>query len=119
MAGVRAAAIRSGVSAASWLGDVGVSAASAGRGPAVSWGPVMQDLMGLRSELMEARRVLTNVGGNLNDVARHANSTGAVHEATDRVLGLVERVVGRVEGAALEVGSLTAAARREHLRGRS
>jgi len=74
--------------------------------------------MGLRAELMEARRVLTNVGGNLNDVARHANSTSEVHEATGRVLELVARVVARVEGAAVAVGELTAVARREHLRGR-
>jgi hypothetical protein len=53
--------------------------------------------MALRSELMEARRVLANIGGNLNDVARHANSTSELHAATGDVQALVARVVSRVE----------------------
>jgi hypothetical protein len=54
-------------------------------------------VMELRAELAEARRVLTNIGGNLNDVARHANSTGELHAGTVAVQALVARVVERVE----------------------
>jgi hypothetical protein len=49
-------------------------------------------LMALQSELMEVRHVLTNVGGNLDDVAPDANSTGELHTSTGGVQGLVVRV---------------------------
>jgi hypothetical protein len=49
------------------------------------------------AELVEHRRVLHNVGGNLNDVSRHANSTGELHAATARVQDLVARAVEKVE----------------------
>jgi hypothetical protein len=54
-------------------------------GRASARGPEKAELMGLRAELMENRRIVRNVGGNPNDVARHANETGEVHEATQRV----------------------------------
>ncbi len=49
----------------------------------------------LIEELREHRRVLTNVGGNLNDVAKVANSTGEIENATaaTTVLRLVANVV--------------------------
>jgi hypothetical protein len=49
----------------------------------------------LEAELRQHRRVLTNVGGNLNDVARVANATHeiAVASATQSVLRLVGNVV--------------------------
>jgi hypothetical protein len=72
--------------------------------------------MMLRAEVAEARRVLTNVGGNLNDVARHANSTGEIAAETERVLGLVARAVRRVEDAVGHVDELAALARRDRLR---
>ena len=85
MALVKTAAVRASVSDASWLGEAGVRATESVPGPASAWGPEKQELMGLRAELMENRRIVRNVGGNPNDVARHANSTGEVHEATQRV----------------------------------
>jgi hypothetical protein len=48
----------------------------------------------LLEELRQQRRVLTNVGGNLNDLARVANSTGAVHEL--RAIAVVLRLVANV-----------------------
>jgi hypothetical protein len=116
VAALRAAAARAGQAVAAWLGEAGVAAATAGRGPASSWSGVMQALMVARAELTDARRLLRNVGGNLNDVAVHANATGALHPATLRVLGLVERAVVRVEESAVAVGAATAAARAERLR---
>lgn len=49
----------------------------------------------LLSELAQQRRVLTNVGGNLNDVAKVANATGAIENAVaaQTVLRLVRNVV--------------------------
>lgn len=49
----------------------------------------------LIAELWQNRRVLTNIGGNLNQLARVANATGAVPNgaAARTVLGLVRRVV--------------------------
>ncbi|WP_224389087.1 MobC family plasmid mobilization relaxosome protein [Pseudonocardia sp. ICBG1293] len=63
----------------------------------------MQALMGLRSELMEDRRVLRNVGGNLNDVARVANSDGVVDASAGRVLELVSRAVERIDATVVAV----------------
>ncbi|WP_410607534.1 hypothetical protein [Amycolatopsis sp. lyj-109] len=49
----------------------------------------------LIQELREHRRVVTNVGGNLNDVAKVANSTGEIENANAAatVLRLVANVV--------------------------
>lgn len=119
MALVTTASVRADMAPGAWLGEAGVRAAEAVPGPASHWGPAMQELMQLRAELMEHRRVLRNVGGNLNDVARHANSTGEIHEATVRVQELVARLVERIEGSVGGVDELTALARREQLRSRA
>jgi hypothetical protein len=49
----------------------------------------------LIKELQENRRVLTNIGGNLNDVAKAANSTGEIENpvAAETVLRLVRNLV--------------------------
>jgi len=105
---VEGAAERAGMAPGAWLGEFGVRAArldspvrvGAGAG---GGGAVALELMALQAELLESRRVLTNIGGNLNDVARHANSTGALHAATAEVQALVARVVTRVEDAVARV----------------
>lgn len=48
----------------------------------------------LTAELREHRRVLTNVGGNLNDVAKVGNATGQFEHAT--AAATVLRLVGNV-----------------------
>jgi hypothetical protein len=50
---------------------------------------------GLVAELRQHRRVLTNIGGNLNDLARAANATGVIENpgAVRVVLRLVRNVV--------------------------
>ena len=116
-AAVHAAAARAGLDVAAWLGEAGLAEATRGRGPAGSWGPVMQALMGAQAELAAARRVLRNVGGNLNDVAAHANTTGELHAATGRVLGLVARAVARVDLAVAGMAGAIGAAREQRLRG--
>ena len=48
----------------------------------------------LTRELREHRRVLTNIGGNLNDVAKVANSTGQIENAIAATT--VMRLIGNV-----------------------
>jgi methyl-accepting chemotaxis protein len=73
--------------------------------------PVIQRLMNLHAELMDGRRILRNVGGNLNDVARHANSTREVHQEIRRIEALVESVVQRLDETVSSIGELMALAR--------
>lgn len=104
LAKVTAAAARADVAPGAWLGEAAVRAADAGvPGPVAGWGPVMQELMVLRGELADARRILRIAGGNLNDVARHANSTGELHQATAVVQARVARAVEQVEQTVAEV----------------
>ena len=49
--------------------------------------------------LMDLRRILRNVGGNLNDVARHANSTGTLPAETGRVQAMVAGRVRQIDTA--------------------
>jgi hypothetical protein len=56
--------------------------------------PGQQAAPELVHELQELRRVLRNVGGNLNDLARTANATGELPAA--QAVGTVLRLVGRV-----------------------
>jgi hypothetical protein len=59
----------------------------------------------LVAELREHRRVLTNIGGNLNDVARVANSTGAIENATaaQTVMRLIGNVVRSSDGLVRDI----------------
>ena len=110
LAAVTRAAERAGMAPGAWLGESGVASAGTEPGAGVAGGrDVALELMALRSELMESRRVLTNIGGNLNDVARHANSTSELHAATGDVQALVARVVARVESVAGHVDQRVAA----------
>jgi hypothetical protein len=115
------AAGRDGLAPGAWVSEAAVRSARntvVGAELPAGWGAAMQRLMPLQAELAEHRRVLRNVGGNLNDVARHANSTSEVHPATANVLAIVARVVNRVEAAIGHVEQLTAAARGELVRSR-
>jgi hypothetical protein len=101
---VRIAAARAGMAVGAWLGQAGVRAAVLEVQPgAVDSAEQMQQLMMVRAEVMETRRVLRNIGGNLNDVAAHANSTGEIHPATQQVLQLVERAVARVDAVVADL----------------
>lgn len=75
-----------------------------------SWGALLREVMMLRAELAEDRRVLRNIGGNWNDVARHANATGVLHPGTAQVGELVVRAVRRVEDTVVRVDELAAGA---------
>jgi hypothetical protein len=57
-------------------------------------------LAALVEQVRSVRNVLANIGGNLNDVARHANTThevATVRVQAETVLRLVRRVVDRAD----------------------
>ena len=117
---VRSAAGRRGMATSAWLGEVGAREAARGSGdgdgmPATP-GAFLQRLMCARAELMDSHRVLRNVGGNLNDVARYANSTGRLAVETAQVQALVARAVTRVDVAVADLAGLLAATQRAQLR---
>lgn len=131
---IHAAAVRAGISDASWLGQIGarVAAQPGATSPPREWGEAMQTLMTVRAELMEDRRVLRNVGGNLNDLARLANTHGGapaadrdgptapgdpLAEPTARVLALVEHVVERIAETVDALDEQVAVARAARLAG--
>jgi hypothetical protein len=108
LAEVSAAAERAGLAVGAWVGQeiVRVARGVKRSAPAPVWRESAQDLMRLEAELMEHRRVLRNVGGNLNDVARWANSTGELHAATAHVQDLVAKAVEKVEQTVAQVSDL-------------
>ncbi|MFL6120226.1 hypothetical protein [Actinophytocola sp.] len=57
-------------------------------------------LVELAEQVRSTRNVLANIGGNLNDVAKHANSThevASIREQADAVLRMVRRLVSRTD----------------------
>ena len=116
LAAVTVAAQRAGRAVSAWVGEAAFAAGTQGRGPARSWAATMQALMMASQELADARRLVRNVGGNLNDVAAHANATGDIHAGTQQVLGMVARAVARVEAAAAVMAAALGEARVERLR---
>ena len=102
------------MAAGAWLGQVGVAAAVVGPAPRVgSAGQraqvVVAELVAVQNQLRETKRILRNVGGNLNDVARAANSTGQLVVETGSVEQLVARVVALVEETVRQVSGETSA----------
>lgn len=57
----------------------------------------IHELREFAAEVRELRRLLGNVAGNLNDVARHANSTGELGENADAVLAYTRRMNTRID----------------------
>jgi hypothetical protein len=107
---VGVAAAKAGMAAASWLGEVGVRAAREASSTAVAGeASVARELFALRAELMQQRRVLRNVGGNLNDVAAQANAGGGLRADTARVQELVARVVAEVDAQVRRVDAQVSA----------
>lgn len=110
-AAIEAAAARAAMAPGAWVADAAARAAElpeswGGPGSRASAGAVgsrMQRLMGLRAELMDDRRVLRNIGGNLNDVARVANTDGTLESTTGQVLAMVARSVERIDRTVAEV----------------
>ncbi|BAD60623.1 hypothetical protein IU414_18010 [Nocardia farcinica] len=51
----------------------------------------------LIAEVRELRRLLGNVAGNVNDVAKHANSTGELGQNADAVLAYTRKINSRID----------------------
>ena len=95
MALIGGMAARECLAVSAWLGEAGVRAATqpvdaAAPGPGLG----MREVLAVHVGLVDLRRILRNVGGNLNDVARHANVTGTLAAETSEVGG------GRAGGGA-------------------
>lgn len=85
-------AAREGMKSGAWVAQVAHDAALRAQGDTR---PEREVVASLIAELQEHRRVLTIIGGNLNDVARAASSTGDIENAAAAaaVLRLVRSVV--------------------------
>ena len=119
MALIAGMAARECLAVSAWLGDAGVRAATEPVGTSTPGaGLGMRELLAVHVGLVDLRRILRNVGGNLNDVARHANVTGTLAAETAEVQGMVARVVGRVDAALVDLRAVMALARRADGAGR-
>ncbi|WP_280403156.1 hypothetical protein [Nocardia brasiliensis] len=56
----------------------------------------------LIAEVRELRRLLGNVAGNVNDVAKHANSTGELGHSADAVLTYTRKINNRIDAWLVE-----------------
>lgn len=81
-----------------------VGGRSEASGPGVGTGPEdspvpleISQARELLDEVRQVRRLMGNVAGNLNDVAKHANSTGELAPHTEAVLDFVRRTNERVD----------------------
>jgi hypothetical protein len=91
---IRAAAAKDNMALGAWIGEAAVRSARNGVLPVSSESEAMQTLMVLQGEIADLRRLFRIAGGNLNDVARWANSAEQLHTATGRVMERVDRVSG-------------------------
>jgi hypothetical protein len=100
LAQITGMAAREGLGVSAWLGQAGVRLAArhgtAGEST-MRGGPGVQAVMVTYQGLMDVRRILRNIGGNLNDVARHANSTGTLPVETRQVQAIVARRVLQID----------------------
>lgn len=98
LAMVVAAATEVGLRPGAFIAAVSVHAAKSHaqrrQGSQLRTSAEVQELTG---ELRELRRLLGNVAGNLNDVARHANSTGELGGNADAVLHYTRRMNERID----------------------
>lgn len=111
---LRLAADRDGMAVGAWIGQASVRAARTGVMPASTPGETMQALMGVRAEVMEDRRLLRNIAGNVNDIARHANTIGTFPPTwTARALAQVDEASDRIVRLVQQLDELTAIARQK------
>ncbi len=65
------------------------------------------ELEGLRSELLVVRRLATNISGNLNDVAKHANSTGELKPEVVSMMEFIRGLARRMDRVIEDIRMLT------------
>lgn len=117
MAQIVGAARYEGMAVSAWLGAAGVRVAT--RADATAADPVFQlkELMDVHVGLVAVRNELGRVGGNLNQIARYANTTGLLPVAAPRVVAQAKQTVRRVDDALVELRWLMALARPAPYRG--
>ncbi|KAA2249548.1 hypothetical protein F0L68_39345 [Solihabitans fulvus] len=91
---VVAAAQRDGLKPGAWVAQAATRAARVATG---ELRPDWAALQAVWEELRQLRWLAGNLGGNLNDVARHANTTGEIARHTAIVLGMVRRLAARLD----------------------
>ena len=118
-AAIEAAAARAAMAPGAWVGDSAARAAELPE-PVVPGARVSAGAAGSRmQELMEDRRVLRNIGGNLNDIARVANTDGALESTVGQVAQMVARAVERIDRTVTEVDQQVTEAMPQARRSRS
>ncbi|MGW5317765.1 hypothetical protein [Nocardia thailandica] len=105
---IQAAATTAGLRPGAFVGSMAVAAAKAyarrrqdGAHPRNSAEllPLLREVRALADETRELRRLLGNVSGNVNDIARHANSTHELEVLqADAVLNHLRRNNDRIDG---------------------
>lgn len=95
----RASAMR-GLRAGAYVASTATAAAKAQTRENAPTAPATSvELREVAAEVRELRRLLGNVAGNLNDVARHANSTGELGANADVVLAFTRRMNEKIDAA--------------------
>lgn len=95
---IEQASARRGLRPGAYVSAAAVEMAKAETSGATAESPATtQDLRELAAEVRELRRLLGNVAGNLNDVARHANSTGELGQNAEAILDYTRRTNTRID----------------------
>jgi len=103
---VTQAAARDGLKPGAWVAAVATTAAARPVGSA-SMVQRHPELEGLRSELLAVRRLATNISGNLNDVAKHANSTGELKGEVVAMMEFIRKLARRMDRVIEDIRMLT------------
>lgn len=99
---IRAAAAKQNMAVGAWIGEVAVRASDGVTGIPGEPGVMlltdeMRMLLQSHIEFSMQRVALRAIGNNLNQLVRHANSTGTVHVATAQVLERISVLAERSE----------------------
>lgn len=94
---IEQASTKRGLRAGAYVAAAAVDAATVATTPTGVGGADAEQVRELTAEVRELRRLLGNVAGNLNDVARHANSGGELGPQADAVLEHTRRMNTRID----------------------
>ena len=95
---IEQASTHRGLKAGAFIAATAVEAAKAMTAGADDRTPAtVHELRGVAAEVRELRRLLGNVAGNLNDVARHANSAGELGANADAILDFTRRTNTKID----------------------
>lgn len=95
---IEQASARRGLKAGAFIAAAAVEVAKTETGASSTTAPATtHELRELTAQVRDLRRLLGNVAGNLNDVARHANSTGELGQNADAILDFTRRTNMRID----------------------